>query len=71
MYRSRDINIRPIREGKRLNVETIVRRAFPLVERWFFEWMPDVLVVEQEDQLLGLVVSMVDACGIGTKSSGG
>lgn len=33
-----------------------MRRAFPLVEQWFFSWTPNVLVAERDESLLGAVV---------------
>lgn len=51
-----DVNIRPMRDGERLIIRSIARRAFPLVEQWFFEWTPNVLVAEQAGQLLGAIV---------------
>ena len=56
MYRFSDVNIRLMRDDERLNVRSIARRAFPLVEQCFFEWTPNVLVVERGGQLLGAIV---------------
>ena len=51
-----DVDIRPMRDDERRNVYAIMRRAFPLVDRWFFSWTPNVLVAEQGGQLLGAIV---------------
>jgi ribosomal protein S18 acetylase RimI-like enzyme len=56
MYRFSDINIRLMRDDERSNVRSMIRRSFAFVEQYFFEWTPNVLVVEGDGQLLGAIV---------------
>ena len=51
-----DVSIRPMRDDEKRNVHSIMRRAFPLVQQWFFSWTPNVLVAEQNGKLLGAIV---------------
>lgn len=56
MERISDVNIRPMRHDERSNVRAIMNRSFQLIERYFFEWTPNVLVAEQDGQLLGAIM---------------
>ena len=56
MGQSSEVVIRPIRDDERSQVQAMMHRSFPLVERYFFGWTPHVLVAEQADQLLGAIV---------------
>jgi hypothetical protein len=39
-----DVSIRSMQDDERQNVHAMMRRAFPLVQQWFFSWTPNVLV---------------------------
>ena len=56
MARMSDVNIRPMRNDERLKVRAIMSQSFQLIERYFFEWTPNVLVAEQGGQLLGAIM---------------
>ncbi|MEM9449299.1 MAG: GNAT family N-acetyltransferase [Cyanobacteria bacterium P01_E01_bin.6] len=51
-----DVNIRPMRDDERLIVRSMMRRAFSFIEQCYFEWTPNILVVERDGQLLGAIV---------------
>ncbi|MEM7064212.1 MAG: GNAT family N-acetyltransferase [Cyanobacteria bacterium P01_B01_bin.77] len=51
-----DINIRPMRHDERAHVRAIMRQSFSLIEGYFFEWTPHVLVAEQGGHLLGAIM---------------
>lgn len=47
------IVIRPMREDEKQTVHGVMRQSFPLIQRWFFSWTPNVLFAERDGQVLG------------------
>ncbi len=56
MMQERETRIRPMHAEEKRTVRGIMKRSFPLVQRWFFSFTPHVLVAEQNGQLLGAIV---------------
>ena len=52
----RALRIRPMRAEEKGTVRGIMKRSFPLVQRWFFSFTPNVLVAEQNGRLEGAIV---------------
>lgn len=50
------ITIRPMRRDEKSEVRRQFRQSFPLIQRFFFSWTPDVLVAEHDGKLIGAVV---------------
>jgi len=53
--------IRPMRDEEKSTVRDIMRRSFPLVQRWFFSFTPHVLVAEIEGKIQGAIVLKVSS----------
>ncbi len=51
-----ETKIRPMRDEEKPAVRDIMRRSFPLVQRWFFSFTPHVLVAETGGKIQGAVV---------------
>jgi len=51
-----ETKIRPMRDQEKPAVRDIMRRSFPLVQRWFFSFTPHVLVAETEGEIQGAIV---------------
>lgn len=56
LNQEREIRIRPMRAEERGRVRGIMKRSFPLVQRWFFSFTPNVLVAEQNGQVEGAML---------------
>lgn len=56
LNQEREIRIRPMRAEERGRVRVIMKRSFPLVQRWFFSFTPNVLVAEQNGKVEGAIV---------------
>ena len=51
-----ETKIRPMRDEEKPAVRDIMRRSFPLVQRWFFSFTPHVLVAETGGEIQGAIV---------------
>lgn len=56
LNQEREIRIRPMRTEERGTVRGIMKRSFPIVQRWFFSFTPNVLVAELNGQIEGAIV---------------
>jgi len=51
-----DVFIQPMQENEKKSVRKIMNRSFPLVQRWFFSFTPDVLVAVLNEKVIGAIV---------------
>jgi GNAT superfamily N-acetyltransferase len=56
LNQEREIRIRPMRAEENGTIRGIMKRSFPIVQRWFFSFTPNVLVAELNGQLEGAIV---------------
>ena len=56
LNQEREIRVRPMRAEEKGTVRGIMKRSFPIVQRWFFSFTPNVLVAELNGQLEGAIV---------------